>query len=53
MKKIFLILNIPRTLVVYWLSKGSRYKEDIVKDLDRFAYDGKKHDKPELFTALP
>lgn len=51
MKKIFLILNIPRTLVVYWLSKGSRYKEDIFKDLDRFAYDGKKHDKEYLTFA--
>lgn len=42
MKKIFLILNMPRTLVLYLAIKTCKCKNEIYKDLERFAYGDKK-----------
>ena len=45
MRKIFLLLNIPRTFLMYILIKCCKYQEEIYKDLERFAYGNKKHEK--------
>lgn len=43
MKKIYWMLNLPRTFIIYLLIKNCRFKADIFKDLERFAYGGKQH----------
>lgn len=42
MKKLYLLLNIPRTVIVYILAKRCKFKEYIFKDLERFAYGNRK-----------
>lgn len=43
MKKIFVLLNLPRTGIIYFVILHCKNKRDILEDLDRFAYDNKKH----------
>lgn len=43
MKKIYWLLNSPRTFIIYLLIKRCRFKFDIFKDLERFAYGGRKY----------
>lgn len=47
MKKLLLILSLPRTLIAYILARRTKIDE-IFQDLNRFAYGGKKHDKEYL-----
>ena len=42
MKKLFWIVNLPRTLLIYLLTKNSRQRALIFKDLERFAYGERK-----------
>lgn len=43
LKKLYLLLNIPRTGIVFILAKNFKFKEYIFKDLERFAYGDRKH----------
>lgn len=46
MKKLFWIVNLPRTLLIYLLTKNSRQRALIFKDLERFAYGERKNKGP-------
>ena len=43
MKKIYWLLNLPRTFIIYLLIKRCRFKFNIFKDLERFAYGGRRY----------
>lgn len=44
MKKIYWLLNLPRTFIIYLLIKRCRFKFNIFKDLERFAYGGRRYE---------
>ena len=53
MKKLFWIVNLPRTLLIYLLTKNSRQRALIFKDLERFAYGERKNKGKRTIASTP